>query len=99
MPSFYVFVFKFQNFVSAKVEHQERCDKADDAAHAHIRQEVLGKIDTRIGAYGGKNQQRQQRYFKQNLSPGGVRSVFSTMVISQNDYAAGAKHEEGRGVS
>lgn len=36
---------KFQNLVPAQVEHQEWSYKADDTAHAYIRQEVLGKID------------------------------------------------------
>ena len=38
--------FEFQNLVPAKIEHQARSDKTNDAAYANIRQEMLRKIDT-----------------------------------------------------
>lgn len=45
LPSFCLFRFKFQNLIPAQVEHQKRCRKADDAAYAYIRQEMLGQVD------------------------------------------------------
>lgn len=40
------FFIEFHNLGLAKVEDQARRNKADDATHAYIRQEVLRKVDT-----------------------------------------------------
>ena len=42
----YLFVIKLQDFAPEEIEHEERCRKADDAADADIREEMLGKVDT-----------------------------------------------------
>ena len=44
--------FEFQDLVSTEIEDQPRCHKTDDASHADIRQEMLRKIDTGVGAQG-----------------------------------------------
>ena len=60
MSSFDLFAIKSKNLFPTEIEYQERCNKADDAAHAHIRQEVLGEIDARVGAHDSKGQQQQR---------------------------------------
>ena len=35
----------FQDLVPCKIKHQTRGHKTDDATHADVRQEVLGKVD------------------------------------------------------
>ena len=71
-----VFFFEFQELILAKVEDQARHRESNHATHTHIRQEMLRKVDARVGAQGCKNQQHQHRRIDQEPRPVVVLSGF-----------------------
>ena len=88
---------KFQELLPAEVEHQERGNKADDAAHAHIRQEMLREVNARIGTQYRQDKQHQHRQIDQDPRP--AAGLLLMIVVSQEQRKAGTEDEECRGVA
>lgn len=84
--------------MSAEVENQAWGYKSDDAARADIRQEMLWKVDARVGAQSGQHKERQHHHT--DLHPGLAVSLigFQFMTVCQENRETSTEHEECRGV-
>ena len=96
---FHFLFVEIKHLVPAEIEDKERCYGADDAAHAHIRQEVLGEIHARVGTQDSQHQQQQHRHVQQDLRPEAVWLICLMIAISQENNQARREHKERRGVA
>ena len=65
----YLAFIEFQDFVFAEIVNQTWGDKADKTSHAHIRQEVLRQVYTRVGSKCSHYKQNHNRQIYQKPFP------------------------------